>query len=53
MKQHDLHSSTARKYDWCTVTASCEGRSDGEISMKLLEKEKKTTAKEKEKATFY
>lgn len=40
MKIHDLHSSTARKYDWFTVTASCEGRSDGEINTKLLEKEK-------------
>lgn len=24
MKQHDLHSSTAIKYDWYTLTAFCE-----------------------------
>ena len=53
MKQHDLHTSTARKYDWYTVTASCEGRSDGEISMKLLEKEKLLQTRKKKLATFY
>lgn len=49
MKQHDLHSSTARKHDWYTITASREGRSDEEITTKLLKKEEKKNYSKKKK----